>query len=100
MQTRRLTGRERAAIMNVSESGVYLARELIATGREDLCDRIMAGRLWLLGALKLALPKYGATRDCYDDLVKAWNACSKEERQQFIAALKEAGEREASAREA
>ena len=31
--------------MNVSESGVYLARELIATGREDLCDRIMAGRL-------------------------------------------------------
>jgi hypothetical protein len=46
--------------MNVSERGVYMARELVPTGREDLCAEVQASRLTTLGALKIAKPeKYG-----------------------------------------
>jgi hypothetical protein len=43
---------------------VYKARELIHTGREDICDEVMTGRLKMHAALKLAKPeKYGSGRN-------------------------------------
>jgi hypothetical protein len=94
-ETPKLTMKQAAAVMNVSERSVYRAKELIATGREDLADEIMAGRLTLLGALKIAKPeKYGAGRnyqpgaDKYAALVKAWNNCDEDERARFIGSLR------------
>jgi hypothetical protein len=76
---------------NVSERSVYMAKELVATGREDLADKVHLGKLSLLGALKLALPhKYGSGRnyrpgdDRYDALIRAWNACDEREKSRFI----------------
>ena len=57
MQSQRLTVREAARIMNVSERQVYLAKELLRTGQDDLADRVMAGELTTLGALKIAQPE-------------------------------------------
>ena len=105
-ETPRLTVRQAAAVMNVSERSVYRAKELIATGREDLADEIMAGRLTILAALKIAKPeKYGAGRnyrtgdDRYDALVKTWNACDEDERARFIGSLRSLAARTLTAAE-
>ena len=50
----RVTVRAAALLMNVSERSVYMARELQATGRNDICAEVDAGRLTIAGALKLA----------------------------------------------
>ena len=91
----RLTVRDCARIMNVSERSVYRARELIRTGRADLEAEVMAGKLSLLGALKAAKPeKYGHERnmrpgdDRYDALVRTWNACDDDGRARFIVKLR------------
>jgi hypothetical protein len=43
--------------MNVSERVVYMARELVRTGREDLILECEQGRMTVLGALKIAKPE-------------------------------------------
>jgi hypothetical protein len=70
------------------------ARELIRTGHEDIIAEVMAGRLKMHPALKLAKPeKYGDGRnyrpgdDAYSALVRAWNRCTDEERGLLIARL-------------
>jgi hypothetical protein len=96
MQKRpRMTVKQAAQLMNVSERQVYLAKELVATGREDLVDTIMAGRMSLPAALKIAKPaKYDRRRNRYHDLVKAWNACSEDQRAAFAAQILHQLERE------
>jgi hypothetical protein len=90
----RLTVKQIANLWNVSERMIYSARELIRTGREDIIAEVMAGRLKMHPALKLAKPeKYGDGRnyrpgdDHYSALVRAWNRCTDEERGLFIARL-------------
>ena len=84
-----ITVKQFAEILNVSERGIYNARELVRTGRADLIDRVWAGEMSVRGALKLAKPeKYtpkpvGEVR--YDALVKAWNACTEDQRAAFVA---------------
>jgi hypothetical protein len=61
---RRLTVKQIAKLWNVSERMIYSALELIRTGREDICDEVIAGRLKMHAALKLAKPeKYGSGRN-------------------------------------
>jgi hypothetical protein len=90
----RLTVKQIANLWNVSERMIYSARELIRTGREDIIAEVMAGRLKMHPALKLAKPeKYGDGRnyrpgdDAYSALVRAWNRCSDDERSLFTARL-------------
>ena len=95
LQSPRLTVKQAAAIMHVSERTIYKARELVRTRRADLEAEVMAGRLKLDAALKLARPeKYGDGRNYkpgddgrYSALVRAWNRCSDEERALFTAKL-------------
>jgi hypothetical protein len=87
----RITVKQAAAIMNISERGVYNARELMRTGRADLIDRVWAGKLSVRGALKLAKPeKYASKTEGevrWDALVKAWNAVTEDQRAAFVAEI-------------
>jgi hypothetical protein len=86
-----MTVKQAARMMNVSERTVYTAKELLATGRDDLIEQVEAGKLKLFRALKLAKPeKYApASPDParYLALVKAWNACTDDERALFAAKI-------------
>lgn len=87
---RGLTTKQLALVFNVSERSIYMARELGATGRADLEERVMAGELSILGALKLAKPeKYDRKPDRMATLVKAWNACTDDQRNMFAARIVE-----------
>jgi hypothetical protein len=85
-----LTVKQAAALMNVSERSVYRAREVLATGRDDLFAKVLAGELSVLAALKIAKPeKYDRAsidpdKDRYAALVKAWNACTDDQRAAFV----------------
>ena len=90
-----MTVKQAAQLMNVSERQVYLARELVATGREDLVDSLMAGRMSLPAALRIAKPeKYDRRRNRYHDLVRAWNSCTEDQRAAFVAQIMRQLERE------
>jgi hypothetical protein len=79
------TVKQAARLMNISERMVYMARELVATGREDLLEQVEAGKLSTLGALKLAKPeKYDKPKDRFTALVRAFNACDDDERDRFV----------------
>lgn len=81
-----LTVKQIAEKAGVSERMIYMARELCGTGREDLCDKVVAGELSLIAALKFVKPeKYDRRRSRTDALVRAWNACTDDERAMFIA---------------
>jgi hypothetical protein len=56
-----------------------IVRELLAAGRDDLGDRVVAGELSLYGALRIA------KRDHYAALIAAWNACNNTQRAVFAA---------------
>ena len=85
----RLTIEQAAKLMNVSERSVYLARELIRTGREDLCAKVEAGQLKILDALRLAKPeKYVKRRDRLRELRNVWRLATSEERAAFLSTMR------------
>jgi hypothetical protein len=89
----RLTIRQLAAAFNVSERSIYMAGELLRTGRSDLNEAVEAGRMTLLAALREAKPeKYGKkASDNFKTLQKAWLKASRDERILFRAWLEEDG---------
>jgi hypothetical protein len=94
----RITVKQAAQILNVSERGVYNACELMQTGRADLIDRVWAGEMSVRGALKLAKPEKYAPKPVsevrYDALVTAWNACTEDQRAVFVAQIQHQLERD------
>jgi hypothetical protein len=86
----KLSVRQAARLMNVSERQVYKAGELFRIGREDLVTEVEAGRLALHAALKLAKPeKYRQEPDPYLSLMKAFLSAPKDARYRFISLLME-----------
>jgi hypothetical protein len=85
----RMTAKDAARLMNVSERMVYMARELMATNRSDLVTKVEAGRMTMLGALKLAKPqKYGPKPGAgLKAIIVAWNKATEEERAWLLAKL-------------
>lgn len=81
-----LTLEQAAKVMSVSVRSVKYARELIATGRTDLCEQAAAGNLSLRAALQIAKPeKYGPKpKGGLKALKKAWEAATPEERKTFL----------------
>jgi hypothetical protein len=71
-----------AKSFNVSRRSIFNARELVATGRNDLCEAVERGEIRLTEALRIAKPKkYGAGgRDCLKEIQRAWKAATPEER--------------------
>lgn len=80
--------KQAAKMMNVSERMVYEAARLRRSGRVDLIQQVEAGELILHRALILA----GLKRepDKLRALCNAWTRCSEGERAQFIDILKAA----------
>jgi hypothetical protein len=71
--------------MNVSERGIYMARELVATGREDLCQSVERGEITVLAALKIAKPeKYTRQQSRLEHLKRQWSAASLDEQVAFM----------------
>jgi hypothetical protein len=89
-----LTVKQAARALAVSERMVYMCRELLATGRDDLAAAVERGEMTILGALKIAKPlKYGRRTDGLKRLLAAWQAASEDERNAFLGrvAPREAG---------
>ena len=85
----RMTVAQAARMMNVPERTVYLAGELMRTGRSDLVARVEVGGLKLLDALRIAKPeKYGNRRDRLREMKNTWRLALPEERDAFIEWLK------------
>ena len=88
----RITVRQAAQIMNVSERTVFMARELMACARPDLARAVENGRLSLHAALAAVKPsKYGKKPDRLTVLLKAWEAANKAEKSAFLAKVLEDG---------
>jgi hypothetical protein len=82
-----MTVKDAARLMNVSERMVYMARELLATGCEDLCEGVQQGRMSLLAAVKAAKPeKYLKTRSeqPLSRLKSEWQKASEAQRATFL----------------
>ena len=78
-----------AQLMNVKVRGVYMAKELLRTGRAEPIRAAEVGKISLLGALKLAKPdKYAKTRNGEKGLRDAWAKATDEERAAFTAWLR------------
>lgn len=82
----RLTVRDAARLMNVSERAVYMVGELQRAGRDDLIREVEAGRMSILGALKIAKPeRYGPKQDANPSaLRRAWQSSSESDRIAFL----------------
>jgi hypothetical protein len=81
----RITIKQAAAAMNVSERLVYMALELQRTGREDLVQAVKQGRMTVLAALKIAKPeKYCKFAARKPTLKQAWQAANEDERRTFL----------------
>ena len=78
----KVTVKEAAKLMNVSERNVYNARRLIRTGRADLIAAVKRGDMSTNKALTLAGEKQPAS--AYQRLIRAWNACSEDEQGRFL----------------
>ena len=88
LQPSHLTTKQIANVFNVSERMIYMARELRRTGRDDLGAECMAGRLTILGALKIAKPeKYAKQPDPLEALVAAWCRCDPQSQTAFLQAI-------------
>jgi hypothetical protein len=88
-----MTVKDAARVMNVSVRSVYMARELLATNRSDLVAEIDAGRMTILGALKIAKPEKYSPKPKPDAGLKAlraaWERASASERDDFVVYLAE-----------
>jgi len=85
LQTHRVTAKQAAAVMNVSERSVYMAGRLMGSGRADLVEAVEQGRMSLHAALReIDGPK---PRDGLRELARAWAAATEEERETFLLAL-------------
>ena len=81
----KVTVKEAAKSMNVSERSIYLARKLLRSGRQDLIDAVKKGEISTNKAISMLENKPKPTN--YDRLVKAWNACSEGEKARFLVAI-------------
>lgn len=77
LQPSRVTVKDAARLMNVSERLIYMAKE-VERLRPDLVPRIEAGELSLNKALRLAKGKPKPTS--WDRLVRAWNNATEDDR--------------------
>lgn len=87
LQTPRLTVRQAAQLMNVSERSVYKVRAIFRV-RPDLEPVIWDGTMSIDEAHRVAFGRAKPTP--MDRLVKAWNAVSDAERAMFVAHVTEA----------
>lgn len=77
------TVKQQAAAAGVSVRMIYLARQLIATGRDDLVEKVRAGGMTMNRALIEAGAKPPPDNKS-QALFAAWNLASDAERQAFI----------------
>lgn len=83
-----MTTKELAAAFNVSERMIYMSRELLRTGRDDLVAKVDAGQMTVLAALREAKPaKYRGESDRLKALKAAWLKASEEERGAFLVSI-------------
>lgn len=73
----RMTVRQAATLMNVSERSIYMARAVHRL-RPDLAMEIDAGRLSVAAAHRIATGKGKPTS--WDRLVAAWNSATDDDR--------------------
>jgi hypothetical protein len=83
--SRRITFKQAAKLMNVSERSVYSALKLERSGRDDLVTAVERGELSLHAALKQLEP--ARRPNTIKPLVAAWNAATVAERITFLAAI-------------
>ncbi len=82
LQTR-MTVKQAAKALNVSERGIYDAKRLIRTGRTDLVAAVERGDMSLNKALLITKEKKQPA-SAYQRLILAWNACSEDEQGRFL----------------
>lgn len=81
----RMTIRQAAQVMNVSERMVKMAIELMKTGRNDLFLAVEGGTMSMHRALKLAKPeKYDKPQDRLKVFKSSWNRATEAERLLFL----------------
>ena len=81
----KVTVKEAAKLMNVSERSVYMARKVLRSGRQDLIDALDKGEISTNKAVSMLENKPKPTK--YDRLVNAWNASSEDEKARFLVAI-------------
>lgn len=84
LQSTRVTVKQAAAAMNVSERMVYMAMSLMRSGRPDLVRRVEAGEIDLHKALSIAEGRQKTKPTSFDRLVKAWNSATDDDRQKLL----------------
>jgi transposase-like protein len=77
-----VTVREAARLMNVSERSIYMARQLLRSGRGDLVQAAERGEISLHAALQVIAPK--RPKDGLAPLIRAWNSATETERLVFL----------------
>ena len=81
----RMTIKQAAKLMNVSERGVYMAIELLGTDRDDLITAVKRGEIKLHAALVVAKPeRYGKAKNGLSALTRAWRSATEGERVTFL----------------
>jgi hypothetical protein len=78
----RLTVKQAAQLLNVSERSIYSARRVVRLGRHDLVAKMQAGELTVHAALRIAENKPRPTT--WDRLVRAWNNATDDDRGRFL----------------
>jgi hypothetical protein len=81
LQTKALTVKQAAALMNVSERTIYTARKVLRL-RPDLARECEAGRMSLHEAHRIACCKPKATS--WTRLVSAWNNATDDDRDLLV----------------
>ena len=74
-----------AKLMNVSERLIYMAMKVQRSGRQDLIYGIEKGEISVNKAVSMLENRPKPTS--YDRLVKAWGACSEEEKARFLVVI-------------
>jgi hypothetical protein len=85
LQTGRLTVRQAAQLMNVSERSVYTARRILRSGGAELIESIESGEMSLNTAAKALDRGKNSQPDRLAALCQAWERASDDERARFLA---------------
>jgi hypothetical protein len=82
---KRMTVKQAAQLMNVSERLIYMARKVCECS-EELSAKIEKGEMSVNEAYRLVTNKAKPTK--YDRLVSAWNAASDDDRERLLLQLR------------
>lgn len=86
LQSGRLSVRQAAELMNVSERSIYTATRILRSGRQDLIEKIERGEMSLHAATRI-FDGNDKQPDRFAALCRAWNKASEAERLLFLKSL-------------